>query len=42
VNWFMLSRLNPMDSVATNRMTKSEYDFYCSRFKKEDELFSCN
>jgi hypothetical protein len=42
VNWFMLSRLKPLDGTATNRLTKSEYDLYCNRFKNEDELFSCN
>lgn len=42
VNWFMLKRLKPIDNTATNGLTKSEYDLYCSRFKKEDELFSCN
>ena len=42
VNWFMLRRLKPIDGAATNGLTKFEYDSYCRRFKKEDELFSCN
>lgn len=42
VNWFMLKRLKPADSMETNGLTKSEYDLYCSRFRKEDESFSCN
>lgn len=42
VKWFMLRRLKPIDGAASNSLTKSEYDMYCSRFKKEDELFSCN
>jgi hypothetical protein len=41
VNWFMLRRLKPIDGVATS-LTKAEYDLYCGRFKKEDELFACN
>jgi hypothetical protein len=42
VNWFILKRLKPIDSAAANGLTKAEYDLYCSRFKKKDELFSCN
>lgn len=42
VNWFMLSRLKPADSTATNGLTNAEYNLYCTRFKNEDELFSCN
>jgi hypothetical protein len=42
VNWFMLRRLKPPDGAATVGLTKSEYDFYCNRFKNEDVLFSCN
>lgn len=43
VNWFMLRRLKPTDNGnATGGLTKAEYDMYCSKFKKEDELFSCN
>jgi hypothetical protein len=40
-NWFMLRRLRPINNDA-NSLTKSEYDLYCSKFKKEDELFSCD
>lgn len=41
VNWFMLRRLKPTDGNTTS-LTKVDYDMYCSRFKKEDQLFTCN
>lgn len=42
VNWFMLRRLKPMDSLPVNSLTKEEFDLYCNRFKKADTLFTCN
>jgi hypothetical protein len=41
VNWFMLRRLKPTEGNTTS-LTKVDYDLYCSRFKKEDQLFTCN
>ena len=41
VNWFMLRRLRPI-ADQKNSLTNAEYDLFCGRFKKEDELFSCN
>lgn len=42
VNWFMLRRLKPMDSLPGNGLTKEEFDSYCNRFKKADALFTCD
>ena len=42
VNWFMLSRLKPLDNSTEAILTKSEYDFYCNRFKREDPFFICH
>lgn len=42
VNWFMLRRLKPMDSLPVNSLTKEEFDLYCNRFKKADTLFTCD
>ncbi|RYZ24746.1 MAG: hypothetical protein EOO10_20030 [Chitinophagaceae bacterium] len=41
VNWFMLRRLKPTEGNTTS-LAKVDYDMYCSRFKKEDQLFTCN
>ena len=41
INWFMLRRLKPSnDETIKSYLTKDEFDLYCSRFKKEDKLFS--
>ena len=42
VNWFMLRRLKPIDSLPVNSLTKDEFDLYCNRFKKVDTLFTCD
>lgn len=42
VNWFMLRRLKPIDSLRVNSLTKEEFDLYCNRFKKVDTLFTCD
>jgi hypothetical protein len=43
VNWFMLKRLDPASqSYSKSYLTKEEYDMYCAKFKKQDDLFSCN
>lgn len=42
VNWFMLRRLKPIDSLPANSLTKEEFELYCNRFKKVDTLFTCD
>jgi len=37
----MLEHLKPGNS-ANAYLTQSEYDSYCSMFKKQDDLFTCN
>ncbi len=41
VNWYMLRQLKPTDKDDNkNYLTTKEYDEYCSKFKKQDPLFS--
>jgi hypothetical protein len=42
VNWFMLRKLNPGQNDNKKYLKKEEYDNYCTMFKKQDYLFSCN
>ena len=42
VNWFMLRRLKPIDSLPFTSLTKEEFDLYCNRFKEVDTLFTCD
>jgi len=42
VNWFMLRRLKPINSLPFTSLTKEEFDLYCNRFKKVDTLFTCD
>lgn len=43
INWFMLRRLKPNQNDGNkNSLTKEEYDLYCDKFSKADNLFTCN
>ncbi len=43
INWFMLRRLKPNQNERNkNSLTKEEYDLYCEKFRKADNLFNCN
>lgn len=43
INWFMLRRLKPNQNERNkNSLTKEEYDLYCDKFRKADNLFNCN
>lgn len=43
INWFMLKRLKPnQNTESKNWLTKQEYDLYCNKFHKADNLFACN
>ena len=43
VNWYMLRLLRPdQGSNSKNSMTKDEYNLYCDKFHKRDEVFTCN
>lgn len=43
INWFMLRRLNPKNNDGGKKhLTKEEFELYCDKFKKADNLFTCN
>jgi hypothetical protein len=43
VNWFMLRRLKPEpNDWNKNKLTNQEYELYCDKFRKADNLFTCN
>lgn len=42
INWFMLKRLNPGNTMNKNLyLTKNEYEKYCQEFSATDTLFRC-